>query len=157
MVRTGLAGRTNNINMANKNKTINRARSISDTNIQAPPAYVTKQERRSRRHQTPGRPEESSACGMQPSATCASQKTLTPELKYIEFTRGDVSRRARQLWIASRSPIEQQCQFWLEAELEIISAALAVLRELKVNLKSGHSVSSSKRRAKSNPKLRIVR
>ncbi len=51
--------------------------------------------------------------------------------EYIEFTRAEVARRARQLWIAAGRPGSRYCQFWLEAELEIIAAALATLRELK--------------------------
>ncbi|HOC56156.1 MAG TPA: DUF2934 domain-containing protein [Verrucomicrobiota bacterium] len=49
---------------------------------------------------------------------------------YVEIARAEVAQRARRLWEAAGRPEGRDCQFWLEAELEILAAALASLRQI---------------------------
>lgn len=72
-----------------------------------------------------------------PKSSCAARHQLaragrTPMRRrpYVEIARAEVAQRARRLWDAAGRPDGRDCQFWLEAELEILGAALASLQQV---------------------------
>jgi Protein of unknown function (DUF2934) len=40
---------------------------------------------------------------------------------YIELSRDEVARRARQLWNADGRPARRNLEYWLQAEVELLS------------------------------------
>lgn len=48
---------------------------------------------------------------------------------YIELSRGEVARRARELWQSGGRPNGRDLEFWLLAEVELLVAKREILRK----------------------------
>ena len=55
------------------------------------------------------------------SNTTDRMNTESQHQAYIELSRDEVARRARQLWNADGRPARRNLEYWLQAEVELLS------------------------------------